>query len=292
MRFRDTGDIKRRVKHREDMFLRRLFGMFAKMAKSDQKVDAWEAHAAEKAFDKFPRAAARRKFCVRVFNEARNSRISLAKMAWDFANKWARPEECLKAYEVLWEIACAPVVLKPPHKANLEFVCRYLNLPKEYFGIFYRRRAGTFRERSQQGERMAQEEAMRREAAKRAEAERRAEERRQREARRRQEEAGREEARTRGYHKRMWDWFHAHFNDSQREPPRKVSPLQAEYDLLECQPDATDEAARRAYRTAAKKYYPDILRAGVMPEVEVRKASAMMAKVNEAWEKIRKERGI
>jgi hypothetical protein len=32
MRFRDTGDIKRCIKHREDMFLRRLFGMFAKMA--------------------------------------------------------------------------------------------------------------------------------------------------------------------------------------------------------------------------------------------------------------------
>ena len=70
MRFRDTGDIKRRIKHREDMFLRRLFGMLAKMAKADQKVDAWEVHAAEKAFDKFPRAAARRKFCVAKVNEA------------------------------------------------------------------------------------------------------------------------------------------------------------------------------------------------------------------------------
>ena len=254
MRFRDTGDIKRRIKHREDMFLRRLFGMFAKMAKSDRKVDAWEVHAAEKAFDRFPRAAARRKFCVRVFNEARNSRISLAKMAWDFANKWATPEECLAAYEVLWDIACATGVLKPPHKSNLEFVCQFLNLPREYFSIFYRRRSGTFREWTQQDEMREREEARRREAARRAEANRRAEERRQ--------------------------------------SPRKVSPLQAEYDLLECRADATDEAARNAYRMAAKKYHPDILRAGGMPEAEVRKASAMMAKVNEAWEKIRKARGI
>ena len=227
MRFRDTGDIKRRIKHREDMFLRRLFGMFAKMAKSDRKVDAWEVHAAEKAFDRFPRAAARRKFCVRVFNEARNSRISLAKMAWDLANKWATPEECLAAYEVLWDID---------------------------FSIFYRRRSGTFREWSQQDEMREREEARRREASRRAEANRRAEERRQ--------------------------------------PPRKVSPLQAEYDLLGCPADATDEAAKNAYRMAAKKYHPDILRAGGMPEAEVRKASAMMAKVNEAWEKIRKARGI
>ena len=36
-------DIKKRVKQREDMFLRRLFGMLAKMAKADGKVDAWDA---------------------------------------------------------------------------------------------------------------------------------------------------------------------------------------------------------------------------------------------------------
>ena len=32
-------DIKKRLKRREDMFLRRLFGMLAKMAKVDEKVD-------------------------------------------------------------------------------------------------------------------------------------------------------------------------------------------------------------------------------------------------------------
>ena len=254
MRLHEKDAVKKRIKHREDMFLRRLFGMLAKMAKADQKVDAWEVHAAEKAFDKFPRAAARRKFCVRVFNEARNSSISFARMAWEFANKWATPQECLMVYELLWDIACARGVLKHTHKTYLEVICRFLNLPREYFSIFYRKRSGTFREWSQQDEAREREEVRRRESARRAEANRRAEERRQ--------------------------------------PPRKVSPLQAEYDLLGCPADATDEAARNAYRRAAKKYHPDILRAGGMPEAEVRKASAMMAKVNEAWEKIKKARGI
>ena len=36
-----TDDIKKRLKQREDMFLRRLFGMLAKIAKADGKVDAW-----------------------------------------------------------------------------------------------------------------------------------------------------------------------------------------------------------------------------------------------------------
>ena len=37
-----TDGIKKRLRQREDMFLRRLFGMLAKMARSDGKVDAWE----------------------------------------------------------------------------------------------------------------------------------------------------------------------------------------------------------------------------------------------------------
>ena len=37
-----SNNIKKRMKQREDMFLRRLFGMLAKMAKADGKVDAWD----------------------------------------------------------------------------------------------------------------------------------------------------------------------------------------------------------------------------------------------------------
>ena len=66
--------IKRRIKRREDMFLRRLFGILAKMAKADGKVDAWETHAAEGAFARFPRADARRKFCAGVCNITKNGR--------------------------------------------------------------------------------------------------------------------------------------------------------------------------------------------------------------------------
>ena len=37
-----TDAIKKRLRQREDMFLRRLMGMLAKMAKADGKVDAWD----------------------------------------------------------------------------------------------------------------------------------------------------------------------------------------------------------------------------------------------------------
>ena len=87
--------IAQRIKHREDMFLRRFFGVLARMAKVDGKVDAWEAHAAESAFARFPRAMARRKFCVSVFNSSKNGRTPLCSLAAEFEKEWAAPEDCL-----------------------------------------------------------------------------------------------------------------------------------------------------------------------------------------------------
>lgn len=79
-----TDDIKKRLKQREDMFLRRLMGMLAKMAKADGKVDAWETHAAEGAFAHFPRAAARRKCTVKEAmmstSQSMESRLGMLRM--------------------------------------------------------------------------------------------------------------------------------------------------------------------------------------------------------------------
>ena len=137
---------KKRLKRREDMFLRRLFGILAKMAKADGKVDAWEVHAAEGAFARFPRAAARRAFCKGVFNSSKDGRSSVCRLAEEFASSWARPDDCFAVYELLWDIACAKGVLNPAHKEILRTVCVSLKLPEPYFGIFYRKRRSTFRE--------------------------------------------------------------------------------------------------------------------------------------------------
>lgn len=263
-------EMKKRLKRREDMFLRRLFAILAKMAKADRNVDAWETHAAEKAFERFPRAASRRKFCVRVFNESKNARKSLFRLAWEFANKWAAPKDCLVVYELLWDIACSTGVLKHIHKSNLEGICKYLNLPEGYFGIYYRKYSGTFREWAEADE-----------------------ERRQAEARCRAEKAAREAEKQREeYQKWASEWFSRHFRDS--PPPRSnpVSSLRKEYDLLGCACDVSDDAVRRAYRMAAKKCHPDLLRANGYSESLVQKATIRMAQINTAWEKIRKERNI
>lgn len=285
-------ELKRRLKHREDMFLRRLFAILAMMAKADRKVDAWEAHAAERAFERFPRAAARRKFCVRVFNVSKNARKSLFRLAWEFANKWATPEDCLAVYELLWDIACSTGILKPIHKSNLEGICRYLNLPESYFGIYYRKRSGTFREWTEADEKRERDERLRRDAQKCAQDRQRAEARRREEERRQAEEAAREAEARREYQKRAREWFYRHFRDAPPPRSKPESALRKEYELLGCACDASDDAVRLAYRMAAKKYHPDLLRANGYPESLIQKATVKMAQINAAWEKIRKERNI
>ena len=239
------------LKQCEDMFLRRLFGMLAKMAKADGTIDAREVHAAEGAFSRFPRAAARRKFCARVFNESKKSRISLYRQAWEFANMWASPSDCLVVYELLWDIACSTAPLKPVHKSNLVGICKYLNLPEAYFQIYYFKRFGTFREWTYSGQ------------------------------------ATQEEARNSRYSQEKKQTSH-----ETSSPPRPKTSLQKAYELIGCASDADDAAVRRAYRLAAKKCHPDILRASGASEGRVAAATEQMARINDACDTIRKARGM
>ena len=52
------------------------------------------------------------------------------------------------------------------------------------------------------------------------------------------------------------------------------------------------ETLRRAYRRSALRWHPDRFRFDGMPEELVRKATDMMAEINNAWETIKKHRGI
>jgi len=69
-------------------------------------------------------------------------------------------------------------------------------------------------------------------------------------------------------------------------------PLDYEYEELGCSSASTNEELRTAYRNLAKKLHPDILRAQGMPEALMSKANARMARINAAWDKIKKARGI
>ena len=241
------------------MFLRRLFGILARMAKIDGKVDAWEAHAAEGAFARFPRAGARRKFCAGVFNTAKNGRTPIERLAAEFAAKWAIPEECLAVYELLWDIACAKGVLKPSHKNALRALCVPLGLPSNYFTFFYRRRSASFRE--------VEEEETR-------------------------HENGAHKSRKSGRKQRRTDQDRRSEKRRQPPPPPPKTPLQEAYELLGCRSSDSDDVLRRAYRAAAKRHHPDMMRARGHSERQVREASEMMSRINAAWETICAERKL
>lgn len=85
------------------------------------------------------------------------------------------------------------------------------------------------------------------------------------------------------------------YNDYQRQRHDSRShqnPLDNEYEELGCNDSATDEELRNAYRNLAKKLHPDVLRAQGMPEALMGKANERMARINAAWDKIKKARGI
>lgn len=63
-----------------------------------------------------------------------------------------------------------------------------------------------------------------------------------------------------------------------------------DYKILEVSPEATDEEVKKAYRLAAKKHHPD--KVSHLGE-DVRKAAEeKFAQVNEAYERIKKSRGM
>ena len=64
------------------------------------------------------------------------------------------------------------------------------------------------------------------------------------------------------------------------------------YEILGCRREATDAELRRAFREKAKKLHPDLLRAQGLPEDFVEKANAQMARLNAAWDQIKRERNI
>ena len=84
---------------------------------------------------------------------------------------------------------------------------------------------------------------------------------------------------------------HRRLNE-QRSSRRSYSYEPSPYDILGCDSSATDDELRRAYRAQAKKHHPDLLRAQGLPEEMIARATEQMARINNAWEEIKRARGI
>ena len=69
-----------------------------------------------------------------------------------------------------------------------------------------------------------------------------------------------------------------------------ASSSKENYAMLELDPKCSDEELKKQYRKLAMKYHPD--RMANMPEVAKNEANFKFAKINDAYEKIKKERGL
>jgi len=69
-----------------------------------------------------------------------------------------------------------------------------------------------------------------------------------------------------------------------------VANTDAAYKILEADPASTDDEMKKAYRTMAVKYHPD--KVHYLGEEIQKAADEKFQKVNEAWETIKKQRGI
>lgn len=69
-----------------------------------------------------------------------------------------------------------------------------------------------------------------------------------------------------------------------------VANTDAAYKILEAEPTATDDDLKKAYRKMALKYHPD--KVHYLGEEVQKAAHEKFQKVNEAWETIKKQRGI
>lgn len=73
---------------------------------------------------------------------------------------------------------------------------------------------------------------------------------------------------------------------------RSSDPLAEAYATLGVASTASNAEVKSAYRSLAKKYHPDVLRAQGLPDEMLDRATERMAKVNAAWDLIKNERGM
>ncbi|HZJ74056.1 MAG TPA: TerB family tellurite resistance protein [Perlabentimonas sp.] len=89
---------------------------------------------------------------------------------------------------------------------------------------------------------------------------------------------------------RIANWIGVTTADYESIKSMFIDSMEAYYKILEVSPNATNDELKKAYHAMAIKYHPD--KVGYLGEDIRKSAEVKFQKVNEAYDKIKKERGL
>ena len=256
-------------------FLATLSALLAKMAKADGVVTQSEDVKVRNIWGRMGLTQEQSDYCSVAYVAAQTDGVTLSRYVKDFITTKYGNDTRAFLYGLMWDVACADGVLHKNEKSILCDLPVLLGLDENSFDLYYKRFITNGRialDAEVEELRKREEEKRRRKAEEEARKSKEAARQRQRaeeEARRKAQEESRR--RTTGY------------------PKGSVAHA---YAMLGCKNSDSIETLRHAYRRAALKWHPDRFRSDGMPEELVRKATDMMSEINNAWETIKKHRGI
>jgi DnaJ like chaperone protein len=73
-------------------------------------------------------------------------------------------------------------------------------------------------------------------------------------------------------------------------PQTRTRALDNAYQVLECTPDMSDDEIKKVYRGKCLEYHPDKLASKGLPDEFMHYAHEQLAKINEAYDTIKKAR--
>ncbi len=86
--------------------------------------------------------------------------------------------------------------------------------------------------------------------------------------------------------------FHISGSDYERLKSKYVRPANKYYAVLNCDETSTNEEIKKQYRKLATEYHPDKIEAKGLPEEFVKFATDKFKEIQEAYDEIKKERGL
>ena len=284
-------------------FLAALAALLAKMAKADGTVTDDERELIANAWRRMGLTQEQCEYCTAAFKMAQDDGVPINRYVREFVSTQFAIYTRAFLYDLMWEVACADGVLHSHEKSILSTIPEALGLPPDSFDIGYARHIGTHRlivdqefedekRKAEEARRKREEERKRKEAEETARkwreaesARRKAQEeaRRREEAQRKREEESKRE-KTEESARKWREWLAGRIS-----PPER---LRMAYEKLGCSASSSNDEVRASYRRAAMSNHPDKLRMDGVPKELIAKANEQMAAINEAWNIIKRARGI